>query len=97
MEQQSATPISKALEQVESILRNNFEIVDWQGLRILLAVAVAHYLPGEPLWLRIIGASRSGRTEILRALLSTEDSVEMEALTPASIRGGFKGAEKLLA
>ncbi|MHA1835166.1 MAG: hypothetical protein ACTSV7_14415, partial [Candidatus Baldrarchaeia archaeon] len=88
--------VSKTLQDVESTLRSNFEIKDWLGVRILLAVAAAHYIPGEPLWLRIIGASRSGRTELLRALLKDEDSVEMESLTPASIRGGFKGGERLL-
>ncbi|MFC2024000.1 winged helix-turn-helix domain-containing protein [Chloroflexota bacterium] len=93
---QNNIPPLKALQEVESILRDNFEIEDWQGLRILFSVAVAHYIPGEPLWLRVIGASRSGRTEILRALLGDEDSVEMESLTPASIRGGFKGGERLL-
>lgn len=88
--------VREILEKVESTLKNNFEIKDWQGVRILLGVAAAHYLPGEPLWLRIIGASRSGRTELLRALLEDEDSIEMESLTPASIRGGFKGGERLL-
>ncbi|MFC1938851.1 hypothetical protein ACFLWM_01690 [Chloroflexota bacterium] len=93
---QNNMPTLKALQEVESILRDNFEIEDWVGLRILFAVAVAHYIPGEHLWLRIIGACRSGRTEILRALLADEDSTEMESLTPASIRGGFKGGERLL-
>ena len=93
---QNNIPTLEALQEVESILRENFEIEDWQGLRILFSVAVAHYIPGEPLWLRVIGASRSGRTEILRALLGDEDSVEMESLTPAPIRGGFKGGERLL-
>lgn len=88
--------VLETLQKVESTLKNNFEIKDWQGVRILLGVAAAHYLPGEPLWLRIIGASRSGRTELLRALLEDEDSVVMESLTPASIRGGFKGGERLL-
>jgi hypothetical protein len=88
--------IPEALQKVEAILSDNYEISDWQGIRIILAVAVARYLPGEPIWLRVIGASRSGRTEILRALLSCEDAVEMETLTPASIRGGFKGADRLI-
>jgi DNA-binding transcriptional ArsR family regulator len=88
--------VPETLQKVEATLRDNFEIKDWRGVSILLGVAAAHYLPGEPLWLRLIGASRSGRTELLRAFLQDEDSIEMESLTPASIRGGFKGAERLL-
>jgi DNA-binding transcriptional ArsR family regulator len=88
--------VARALKRVEDTLRHNFEIKDWRGVRIILGVAVAHYLPGEPLWLRIIGASRSGRTELLRAIVKDEDSVEMEALTPASIRGGLSSGERLL-
>jgi DNA-binding transcriptional ArsR family regulator len=94
---EKSAPTYEALLKVERLLRDNFEIMDWCGLRILLAVAAAHYLPGEPLWLRVIGPSRSGRTEILRALLADIDSAELEALTPASIRGGVKGGARLLA
>jgi len=81
---------------VESTLKAHFEIKDWEGIRIILAISAAHYIPGEPLWVRIVGGSRSGRTELLRALIKDEDSTEMEALTPASIRGGLRGGAKVL-
>jgi hypothetical protein len=62
------SPMEEMLEQVKATLRQHFEIKDWQGVDIILATAVAHYIPGEMLWLRFIGPSRSGITELLRAI-----------------------------
>ena len=76
--------------------RQHFEIKDWQGVELILATAAAHYIPGEMLWLRFIGPSRSGRTELLRAMAEYSDCAEMEVLTPAAFRGGFKGGKKIL-
>jgi hypothetical protein len=89
-------PMIETLDQVKANLRQHFEIKDWQGVEIIMAAAVAHYLPGEMLWLRIIGPSRSGKTELLRAIAEHPDCAEIEAITPASLRGGFKGTPKLL-
>jgi len=77
-------------------LRKHFEIVDWQGVEILLAITCAHFVPGEMLWVRFIGPSRSGRTELLRAISMSPDCRDMEALTPASIRGGYRKGAKIL-
>ena len=82
--QPDITPMEETLEQVKATLRQHFEIKDWQGVDIILATAVAHYIPGEMLWLRFIGPSRSGRTELLRAVAGHADCAEMEVLTPAA-------------
>ncbi len=89
-------PMIERLDQVKSTLRQHFEIKDWQGVDIIMATVVAHYLPGEMLWLRIIGASRSGKTELLRAIAEHPACAEIAAITPASLKGGFKKAPKLL-
>ncbi|MBL7127093.1 MAG: hypothetical protein ISS58_07860 [Dehalococcoidales bacterium] len=90
-------PMLETLSGVEATLRKHFEIVDWQGVELLLAAAVAHYAPGEMLWLREIGPSRSGKTELLRAISGHPDCARMEAITPAALRGGLKEGAKLLA
>lgn len=90
------SPMVETLDEVKATLRQHFEIKDWQGVEIIMAAAAAHYLPGEMLWLRIIGASRSGKTEMLRAIAEHPDCAEIEAITPASLRGGFRKAPKLL-
>lgn len=88
--------INETLEQVKSTLRAHFEIKDWQGLEIILATAIAHYIAGEMLWLRVVGASRSGKTELLRAISNHPDCAKIGTITPAALRGGLKDAPKLL-
>lgn len=66
-------------------------IEDWQAVDIVLATAVAHKLEGEMLWLRVIGASGSGKTEILRSISAQPGYTEsMETITPSSIRRGLQ-------
>lgn len=84
------SPMLETLEQVESTLRQHFEIKDWQGVRIILGAAAAHYNQGQMLWMRIIGPSRSGRTELLRCIAEHPDCEKAEAITPSALRGGFK-------
>ncbi len=81
---------SESLQTVEDCLHHHFAIVDWVGVRIVLGFAAALYVPGEMLWIRFVGASRSGKTELLRSIVAHADSKEMEVLTPAAIRGGLK-------
>jgi hypothetical protein len=79
------------LAKFKDCLAKHFVINDWQAVDIIVAAAVAHKLKGEMLWLRIIGASGSGKTEILRTLTSQQGYVEtLETLTPSAIRRGFK-------
>ncbi len=88
--------VSEQFLEVRSILKRHFVIVDWQGIILILAAAIAHYFLGEMLWLRIIGPSRSGKTELLRALAASPDCAKMETMTPAAFRGGLEGGKRLL-
>ena len=81
---------SESLQTVEEYLHSHFTIKDWVGVRIVFGFAAALYVPGEMLWIRFVGASRSGKTELLRSIVAHADSKEMEVLTPAAIRGGLK-------
>jgi len=73
-----------------------FHIRDEKGFTIIIACAVAHQIPGEMLWVRIYGGSRSGKTEVLRAIAEHKDSAKMESITPASIRAGLEDGHRLL-
>ena len=76
------SPIEETLHQVTATLRKHFEIKDWQGIELILAVACAHYVPGEMLWFRIIGPSRSGKTELLRAISNWTDCAKSPDQSP---------------
>jgi predicted DNA-binding protein YlxM (UPF0122 family) len=93
---QNQANIHRELDTVFSTYSGNFELTDPQGLFIVLATAIAHYIPGEMLWLRDYGGSRSGKTELLRAIISCPDCAELEKITPSAIRGGLKEGHRLL-
>lgn len=89
--------IAGAASDFKATLAQHLTIDDWAAVDIVIATTVAHRLHGEMIWLRIIGASGSGKTEILRAIMAQEGfSEEIERLSPASLRGGMKGGPKLL-
>ena len=90
------TPQNSGLTTLLRFLDLHFEITDWTFCRLVLSVAIAHQIPGEMLWVRVNGNSRGGKTTILDAIARHSDSTDMEAITPASIRGGFKGGKRLL-
>lgn len=88
--------ITEAVERFKKLLTNYFEIDDWQAALLVIAVAVSHKLGlSEMLWLRIIGASGSGKTEMLRTLTGQEGfCTTMESITAGSIRRGFVHKKK---
>jgi hypothetical protein len=78
------------VKRFEDLLTTYFEIDDLQATEIVIAVAVSHKAPwSEMMWLRIIGASGSGKTELLRTLSSQSFSIPMENITAGSIRRGY--------
>jgi len=90
------SPMLQTLKALESVLWTYFEITDWQGVRLIVAIAISHYTTGEMLWVRIIGPSRSGKTELFRAIIATGDAVPLESITPGSLKGGFKTGHRVL-
>lgn len=85
----------KEVEQFEHLLTRYFELDDLQATRIVIAAAVSHKTVwNEMLWLRIIGASGSGKTELLRTLLKIPYAVPMETITAGAIRRGWIDPKK---
>jgi len=78
-------------EQFKALFGKHLIIDDWQAVDIVLSIVVTHKLQGEMLWLRIIGASGTGKTELLRTLTSQDGyCATIESLTPSAIRRGYK-------
>lgn len=84
------------LSTLFEVLSKYLKSIDKVATTIVVASAVAHCVPGEMLWIRLYGGSRSGKTELLRAIAGHPDSTELEVITPASIRGGLEGGHRLL-
>lgn len=84
------------LSTLFEVLSQYLKSIDKVATTIVVAIAIAHCILGEMLWIRLYGGSRSGKTELLRAIARHPDSTELEVITPASIRGGLEGGHKLL-
>jgi hypothetical protein len=83
------------VERFEGLLTEYFEIDDLVAAEIVIAAAVSHKARwSEMLWLRIIGASGSGKTELLRTLSFIPYVVTMESITAGAIRRGYVGDKK---
>ena len=78
------------------VLNQYLKSIDIVATTIIVAIAIAHCILGEMLWVRLYGGSRSGKTELLRAIAGHPDSTELEVITPASIRGGLDEGHRLL-
>ena len=92
---QAPSQLVKLKDEVFVTMDKYFPHQDTEGVKLLLAIAAAHQIEGTSIWVRLIGASRSGRTSFLTALAAHEDSVEVEYITPAAVRGGMKYGQLL--
>jgi len=84
-------------EMLLRTLREWLYIEDTQAVDILYGVALSHYLPGEPVWLFLIGAPGGTKTELLRAFQG-EPFYTISTLTPQTLISGLntKGKVDLL-
>lgn len=81
----------KEVDKFKETLTRYLEIDDLEAVDIVLATAVSHKIPHtEMLWLRVIGASGAGKTEVLRSLAAQDGYCSsVESLTPGAIRRGY--------
>jgi hypothetical protein len=63
---------------------------DIEAVDVLMATAIAIYLPGDPLWLYYVGPPGATKTEPLRTL-SGPRVVSLSSLTPQTLISGYKG------
>lgn len=63
----------------------NYDVIEVVG-----ATVMANRLPGEPLWLALVGPSSSGKTEIVRALETTKGIEQIDSFTTSTLASGYK-------
>jgi hypothetical protein len=61
---------------------------------VVAAAVIANRLPGDPLWLAIVGPPASGKTEVLRALRGLDRVVSLDAMSPATLLSGYRTGKK---
>ena len=63
-------------------------IVDEEALDIVLSVAVANFLPGDPVWLLLVGPPGGGKTELLNMFTESDRSMPISKLTKKTLLSG---------
>ena len=59
------------------------------AIRIIYAIIISNQLPGEPLWLHIVGVPGSCKTELLTSCSAVGNTILQSTLTPHSLISGF--------
>jgi hypothetical protein len=79
---------ARALDDVVETFRRWLYLPDPGALYVALATVVANRLPGDPVWLLLVGASSSGKTEVLVSLGGLEEVEPAATLTEAALLSG---------
>lgn len=82
---------AEVLAVFEKWLKMTPEMID--GLRICLAVSLSNQIPGDPIWLFLVGPAGSGKTAILMSMSKSAQCVFKSSITPHALISGFKQAE----
>jgi len=76
------------LEDVIQVFRKHLYLPDPASVEIVLGVIAANLLPGDPVWLLLVGPPASGKTEILSALSSLSYIHAVSTMTQAGLLSG---------
>jgi hypothetical protein len=79
---------ARELADVVNTFRKWLHLPDPGALYVALATVVANRLPGDPIWLLLVGASSSGKTEVLVSLAGLEEIEPAATLTEAALLSG---------
>lgn len=88
------TSRSGRLARVNLAFKKLLFLPDPGMVEITLAAAAANLLPGEPVWLFLVGAPSCGKTEVLNSLLGLPRVFPVSTLTEAALLSGTKAKER---
>ena len=77
-------------EQVLEVVNRWLKIGDVEAVDVIMATAIAIYLPGDPLWLHVVAPPGGTKSELLRALQGPR-VVSISTMTPQTLISGLKG------
>jgi len=77
-----------ALDTLTARFRQYLHLPDRGPLVVVLAVAIANLMAGDPTWLLVIGGPSSGKSEMLNALRGRPGTHEMSTATVAGFLSG---------
>ena len=78
------------IKQLVELYTSIYYLEDTSIIPLVCAVALSNKLPGDPIWLMIVGGSSSGKSEIVNAITSLPFVHEISMLTPNTLLSGMK-------
>ena len=87
-QQQQTTAAPTGIDQVLAVFRKWLLLTDEAPILAALGAVAANLLPGDPVWLGIIGPPSSAKTEILASLGKLPFVVQAATLSPAGLLSG---------
>jgi hypothetical protein len=81
-------PPIMTINDVVDVFSEDLLIVDPVPIHAALGALIANYLPGDPVWLLIVGPPSSGKTEIVNAMTGLPDVHEISTFTEAALLSG---------
>src|SRR5690242_11176366 len=76
------------VERVIELFARWLYLPDPDVVLVVLAAVVANRLPGDPVWLLIVGPSGGGKTEVINAVGGLPDVSRVGVLTEAALLSG---------
>ena len=82
---------SMTIDELIERFRRWLYLPDPAPLIMTLAAYVANRLPGDPVWLLLVGPPSSGKTELLNAFSGLDDAFSVSTFTEAGLLSGSSG------
>jgi len=79
-----------SIKQLVDLYTSIYYLEDTSIIPLVCAVALSNKLPGDPIWLMIVGGSSSGKSEIVNAITALPFVHEISMLTPNTLLSGMK-------
>lgn len=84
------TPDPTSIEAVRHAFTSYLFVPDTTIVDVTMAAYVANHMPGDPVWLDVIGAPSRGKTEIVTSLADMPDVHMISTLTPQTFASGVR-------
>lgn len=76
------------LDELIEVFRSRLYLPDPRPLLVVLAAVVANRMPGDPVWVLLVGPPSCGKTELLISLSDLEDIYPVSTATEAGLLSG---------
>lgn len=87
-------PDGATLDDTVAVFRRWLHLPEPEALLAVLGAVAANRLPGDPVWLLLVGSPASGKSEILQSIGSLADVYPAATLTEAGLLSGTPKREK---